>query len=366
MAAGNLRRQVRVLCWRDLKRGVMPVIDRDTLAKIRASWEVSTVVGFTSGTFDLLHPGHIDLLERAKEQCDILVVGVNSDESVRSYKAPGRPIQSESSRLRVLASLACVDYAFLFGETRNQINIERLKPTIYFKGGDYSVAQLSSAPLVAQYGGRVKLIPYLKGESTTEIIDKIFALSRIAEAPRDSHQCRPVAFLDRDGTLIQLIDYLANPEQVKLEKTVIEGLQLLKQEGYSLVIITNQPGIGLGYHSEADFYRTMLRLFDLVSEHGILFDKVYFSPHSKSAQSHYRKPGTGMFDRALRELSVDVANSFVIGDSIVDMEFAQNAGLPGILVGTGKSEKNSSSTALPNFLSAVQEGLRCVRKSEGA
>jgi D-beta-D-heptose 7-phosphate kinase/D-beta-D-heptose 1-phosphate adenosyltransferase len=129
--------------------------------------------GFTSGTFDILHWGHLSYLQECKDFCKILIVGVNSDSSVRTYKSPHRPILPQQERLALIAALECVDYAFLFEEQNNHQNIHCLQPGWYFKAGDYQLHQLSSKPLVEHYGGKVQLLPLLPNRSTSQILQAI-------------------------------------------------------------------------------------------------------------------------------------------------------------------------------------------------
>ena len=110
------------------------------------------IIGFTSGAFDLLHAGHVDYLEKAKATCDILIVAVNSDVSVKKYKGAGRPIIKERYRAKTVAALESVDYVFIFEERRNEKNIKTLKPNIYFKAGDYKPAQLTSKEIIEELG----------------------------------------------------------------------------------------------------------------------------------------------------------------------------------------------------------------------
>jgi D-beta-D-heptose 7-phosphate kinase / D-beta-D-heptose 1-phosphate adenosyltransferase len=156
------------------------IIDRATLAPLAASWRAEgKIVGFTSGTFDLLHPGHISYLEEAKKQCDILIVGINSDASVKRYKDPQRPIVPADARARVVAGLASVDHVFVFDEETNAANIEALKPSIYMKGGDYTKEMLTSAPLVERYGGTALVLPMEEEFSTTRVIEEIVNRYRV-------------------------------------------------------------------------------------------------------------------------------------------------------------------------------------------
>ena len=133
-----------------------------------------TVV-LTNGHFDLLHVGHVRCLQQAKELGDVLFVGVNSDASTRLLKGGKRPIIPEDERARLVAALECVDYVVIFKERTARRLVELLKPDIYAKGGDYGPAgkELPEAEAVAAYGGEVRILPYLPGRSTTDIIRTI-------------------------------------------------------------------------------------------------------------------------------------------------------------------------------------------------
>jgi D-beta-D-heptose 7-phosphate kinase/D-beta-D-heptose 1-phosphate adenosyltransferase len=130
-------------------------------------------VGFTNGCFDLLHPGHVHLLEQARSWCDRLVVGLNADESVRRLKGPTRPVQSEAARAAVLASLATVDLVVLFEEDTPEALIEAIRPDVLVKGADYRVDQVVGGPLVQEWGGVVRLAELLPGNSTTATVARI-------------------------------------------------------------------------------------------------------------------------------------------------------------------------------------------------
>jgi len=130
-------------------------------------------VGFTNGCFDLLHPGHISLLNQAKAACDRLVVGLNSDVSVARLKGPGRPVQSEVARTTVLASLATVDMVVIFGEDTPARVIEKLRPDVLVKGADYRIDEVVGADLVQGYGGKVLLARLEAGYSTSATLSRI-------------------------------------------------------------------------------------------------------------------------------------------------------------------------------------------------
>ena len=128
-------------------------------------------VVFTNGVFDILHAGHVTYLQQAAQLGDLLVVGVNSDESVRRLnKGPNRPIHTLEDRLTVLEALRCVALAIPFEEDTPEALISRLKPDVHVKGGDYRVEDLPEAKIVLGYGGEVKILPLLEGRSSTRAI----------------------------------------------------------------------------------------------------------------------------------------------------------------------------------------------------
>ncbi len=143
---------------------------KNILAK--AKRERKTVV-FTNGCFDLLHGGHIHLLREAKKRGDILVVAVNSDRSVKAIKGPDRPILPDSERAELIAALEMVDYVICFDEPDPYEVIRTLTPDVLVKGGDWAKDSIVGADIVEGQGGKVAVIPYLEGHSTTEIIERM-------------------------------------------------------------------------------------------------------------------------------------------------------------------------------------------------
>ncbi len=128
---------------------------------------------FTNGCFDILHSGHVSYLQKAKTRGDILIVGLNSDESIKRIKGKDRPINTLSDRMHVLSSLSSIDYVIPFSENTPIRLITAIKPDIYIKGGDYTRETLPETPLVESYGGVVEIIPLVPEKSTTHIIEKI-------------------------------------------------------------------------------------------------------------------------------------------------------------------------------------------------
>lgn len=131
------------------------------------------VVVFTNGCFDLLHQGHLDLLKQAKAYGDILVVGLNSDESVKTLKGDGRPVESEIVRSNKLLETNWVDYVILFEEETPKRLIQSILPDVLVKGGDYSLDEIVGAQDVINQGGDVRIIPLTPGFSTTQSIEKM-------------------------------------------------------------------------------------------------------------------------------------------------------------------------------------------------
>lgn len=160
------------------------ICGRDELAReVQCRQQAGERGVFTNGCFDLLHLGHVRYLQEARALGDFLIVGLNSDESVRRLKGPGRPLMPENERAEILAALACIDYITVFGEPTAGPLVEHVRPAIYVKGGDYALAggnpevpdssRLPEAQVVQAYGGIVRLIPYLPHHSTSELIAAI-------------------------------------------------------------------------------------------------------------------------------------------------------------------------------------------------
>jgi D-glycero-beta-D-manno-heptose 1-phosphate adenylyltransferase len=151
------------------------VIARDELVPLlQAARDQGKRIVFTNGCFDLMHVGHTRYLQAARDLGDLLVVGVNSDESVRILnKAPDRPVVSESQRAEVVAALGSVDYVILFNEPDPQNLIAALQPDVLVKGGDWAVERIVGREIVEARGGTVRTIPLVPGVSTTSIIQRI-------------------------------------------------------------------------------------------------------------------------------------------------------------------------------------------------
>ena len=149
------------------------ILTREQLPAVVANWRAAgRQVVFTNGCFDLLHLGHVDYLEQARHLGDALVVGLNTDASVSCLK-PGRPIQDEEARARILAALAFVDAVVLFGEPTPLALIELVQPDVLVKGDDYAPESIVGYDVVMARGGQVRTVPLVAGYSTSRIVAKI-------------------------------------------------------------------------------------------------------------------------------------------------------------------------------------------------
>ena len=130
---------------------------------------------FTNGCFDILHVGHVRYLTTAKSFGDILIVGLNTDESVKMLKGENRPINNEKDRAEVLLGLKAVDYVVFFGERTAENLVAEIRPEVYVKGADYTVDKIPEAKIVQSYGGQIELVKFVAGHSTTNILQKLKA-----------------------------------------------------------------------------------------------------------------------------------------------------------------------------------------------
>jgi len=307
-------------------------------------------IGFTCGSFDLLHAGHVQYLAAARGLCDFLIVAVNSDESVARYKDPLRPINPQDQRMYVVAGLDAVDVVTLMEDDRPLPLLLRWKPALYIKGGGYTSDSLRSAEAVREYGGSVRVIEPEFGTSSSGLIERVGLLAAHAKPEiLTGKTFNGLVLLDRDGTLIRDVPFLHDPDLVELLPRVPEGLVRLQEAGLRLAIVTNQQGIGLGYYTVQDFIAVNRKLFRELSGHGIRIARVYFCPHSLDEQCSCRKPGSSMITRAMRDFDMPSERTFVIGDSEADMQAGQAAGCRTVLTGTA------------GFLEAAEAVLRYPR-----
>jgi D-beta-D-heptose 7-phosphate kinase/D-beta-D-heptose 1-phosphate adenosyltransferase len=168
------RNEINEVLQEEMFRSSQTVLQNTDLKKIvdLAKSTGKTVV-FTNGCFDIIHGGHIEFLEKAKALGDILILGLNSDKSVRGLKGEGRPIKSQDERANILSALKYVNYITIFDEETPENLISQIRPDILVKGDDYKVDEVVGREIVEGYGARVELIPIVKGLSTTNTVEQI-------------------------------------------------------------------------------------------------------------------------------------------------------------------------------------------------
>ncbi len=156
-----------------VKQSPMPLLTLDNLeATLFPHREKGERIVSTNGVFDLLHVGHVRYLQEARKLGDLLIVGVNSDASVRRLKGETRPINPAEERAELLLALRCVDYCVIFEEETPVSLLEKIRPTFHTKGGDYNIETMPETSVVRHYGGDIRLLPFVEGRSSSRLIER--------------------------------------------------------------------------------------------------------------------------------------------------------------------------------------------------
>jgi rfaE bifunctional protein nucleotidyltransferase chain/domain len=280
----------------------------------------------TNGVFDVLHRGHVSYLNQAAALGSTLLVAVNSDRSARMLgKGPDRPLNTAVDRAYVLAGLVSVDLLIFFDERTPVELMKLIRPDIYVKGGDYDMDVLEETQVVRSWGGQSLAIPFVNGFSTTALVDRI----RQTKVP-----LRKAAFLDRDGVINKDKAYVHLWENFEILPGAIEGMLILQNAGYVLVIITNQSGLARGYYTENEYQSLTNTLRLHLSEQGVKVAGIFHCPHHPDGRVHSlalvcncRKPKPGLLIKAANELGIDMPSSILIGDKQTDIDAARAAGV---------------------------------------
>lgn len=304
------------------------------------------------GSFDVLHYGHIQYLQKARAQGDILMVLLNSDHSVRLYKGPGRPINPLRKRAAVLSALECVDHVVVFNGINPLPEICALQPELYCNGADWGKGFLETETVLA-YGGKIKLIHLSKGDSTSSLIRNL---------SKKQDEIRAV-FIDRDGTINDNSHhyYVFQKKTFHILPGVIKGLQRLSETDYKIIIVTNQSGIAKGQYTEKDLdnlHQWLLRHF---RQRGIRIDHIYHCPHDSQDACKCRKPGIGMILQAARHYGLNLSKSWVIGDGEVDVLMGRTANIPTMKLGARMKRPMQ-----PNYYAKnLDEAVRIIQRHNG-
>jgi D-glycero-D-manno-heptose 1,7-bisphosphate phosphatase len=240
-----------------------------------------------------------------------------------------RPITPQEQRLRIVGALRSVDAVTLLDHPRPLPLIEQIKPHLYIKGGDYAASKLRSAKALEAWGGEAVVIKVRVDSSTTRTIERAALLALHAEPEKlPASAARGILLLDRDGTIVKSMPFLHEPARVELVPGAANALARLQALGLRLAIVTNQQGIGLGYFTTDDFIAVNQAMLKQLASHGVRISKIYYCPHSLAEQCACRKPGTRLFERALKDFGFEPARAFVAGDSGADSGAAAALGIP--------------------------------------
>ena len=284
-----------------------------------------------NGSFDILHLGHIKSLEEAKQQGDILFVLLNSDCSVRSYKGPNHPINSEKERAGILSAVKYVDHIVIFNEINPKNILKKIKPDIHCNGSDWGKNCVERA-VVEECGGKVHVLSWHKGFSTSGLVQK-------ATGVGSKKEVRAV-FLDRDGTInINNSEYTHKINDFKFFPGVIPALKKLSKTDYKIIIATNQSGIGRGYFKESDLKRLHNWMLKELKSNGVRVDKIYHCPHGPDDNCLCRKPGIGMFLKAVGDFNINLSKSWFVGDRESDVIAGREANIKTLKIGGAMPEE---------------------------
>jgi len=290
------------------------------------------IVVTVNGSFDIIHPGHIDLLKQAKSKGDILIVFLNSDKSVRLYKGFLRPVNSEKARAEVLAAIKYVDYVATFDEINPKKILAEIRPDIHCNGSDWG-KNCIEREVVEKYGGKIRVVKLKSGHSASALIrDK---------SPR-------AVFLDRDGVINRRTTplYIMKPREFKFLPGVFAALGKLGKTDYRIIIVTNQAGIGKGLFTKKDLERIHSCMLEKFRGKHIRLDRIYVCPHRPEADCQCRKPKIGMLMEAMRDFKLNLSKSWMIGDHDNDIIMGREANLKTVKV-DGKMERKLKLE--PNF-----------------
>lgn len=277
-----------------------------------------------NGSFDLIHAGHAQALKEAKNQGDILIVLLNSDQSIRTYKGPNRPIVPEKERAEMLAALESVDYVVLFDDLTPVKMISEIKPDVYCSGYNWG-KNIPAAEAAKEAGAKIHLLRKIADFSTTNLIRKILAVYSKPEVG--------AVFLDRDGTInLNEPHYVHRIEDFKFLPGAIQALKNLSKLDKKIVITTNQSGIGLGYFKEKDLIKLNSWLIETLKSKGARIDGIYYCPHKPDENCSCRSPKPGLLIKAAKEMGISLSKSWMVGDRERDVLAGKGANLKTIVL----------------------------------
>ncbi len=312
--------------------------EKDLLSTIKTIRKNNQTIVTYNGSFDLLHIGHIRSIHEAKQQGDILIVLLNSDNSVKKYKGSSRPIIGENDRAEMLLSLKDVDYVYIFDAINPKSILELIKPTVHCNGSDWG-KDCVEKDVVEKNGGSVHVLSWNEGSSTSNLIAKIISANKIPP--------KKAVFIDRDGTINDNKNgYVHTKEEFSLLPGVETALKALGASDFLIIIITNQSGISRGMYTEEEYVLFEKWFMSEMERRKIRIDKIYHCPHGSFDNCSCRKPGSGMLFQAVTDFDISLNDSWMIGDSEVDIILGREVNTKTIKLGTPMSK---STNLEPNY-----------------
>jgi|SRR3989344_5353259 len=305
-----------------------------------------------SGSFDILHSDHIESFKEAKSQGDILIVLLNSDQSIKIYKGPNHPINAMEERAKVLSAIQYIDYIVVFDDiTPNEV-ISKIKPDIFCNGKEWG-KNCVERDAVEKYGGKMYIFKHPLLVSTSQVVKKIIHSYMEPDVK--------AVFLDRDGTInINKPEYVHKIEDFKFIPGTLSALKKLSETEYKIIVITNQSGIARGYYNKKDLTGLNKWLLKTLKENGIRIDKIYFCPHGPDNGCSCRKPEIGMFLKAALDFKINLSKSWVIGDKKTDIVAGRASNIKTIKIG---SRMPKSLKLEPNYYAKdLSEAVQIIHK----
>jgi len=278
-----------------------------------------------NGSFDVLHAGHIESIREAKRQGDILIILLNSDKSIKMYKGPLRPINTESDRSKIISALGDVDYVVIFDEINPKKILSEIKPDVHCNGSDWGKNWVERE-VVEKNGGKFHLLKWEKGFSTTDVISRILEVSKKSTVK--------AIFMDRDGTINDnKKGYVHKIGDFEFLPGVLSSLRKLSKTEYLLIIVTNQSGIGRGKYTPNDFQKLNKWIMDTLGKENIRIDRIYHCPHHPDDNCDCRKPGIRLFLQAVEDFGISLSKSWLIGNDESDIVAGREANIKTIKIG---------------------------------
>ena len=329
------------------------IVSREVLAKIVQDLkERGAVIVTTNGSFDLLHIGHVTMLQEAKSLGDVLIVGVNSDTSVKRYKGKYRPICLQEQRAEMLAALACTDYITIFDELTPLELLEMIQPNIHVNSPEHGY-ECIEREVVERYGGRIYLSRLVAGMSTSQLISRIIEVS-------SQESCRAI-FLNSKNLF----------ESFTPHEDILNVLKQFCDLDFRLFLLAYHPEIALGQRTEEEVRTMYSQLQEEFHQHRIEISQMYLCPHDPDGTVDVyrltcacRSPKPGLLEKAVAEFNVSLARSFIISGEMTDIEMGRAVNCKTIfLTKRGHPKEHNLSSLGPNYtIEGFQEAASLLMK----